>query len=266
MKLEIMKMKKILFPMGLCAGLLILAACGSPMSQGGGGDLTGKVWALTVLNGQPLAAGTGISAQFTSDGKVGGSAGCNRYTGKYTVSGADITFDPSIATTMMACPQPIMDQESAYLKMLGEARTYTVIKGEELTLIGADNTKLATYKAQTQGLAGTNWEAIGYNNGKQAVVSVMLGTTITASFGTDGNLTGNAGCNNYNGTYTVNGNQITIGPLASTRKMCNDPAGVMDQETQYLAALETAATYQIEGTALELRTKDGALVADFSKH
>ena len=93
----------------------------------------------------------------------------------------------------------------------------------------------------------------------------MRGTTITATFGKDGNLTGNAGCNDYNGPYTISGNQITIGPLASTRKFCNDPAGIMDQETQYLAALETAATYQIEGTTLELRTKDGALAADFSK-
>lgn len=259
-----MKTKKILFSMGLCAGMLILSACGSSAVQGGGGDVTGKVWALTALNGQPIVTGTGISAQFTANGKVSGSAGCNQYTGMYTVSGSNITFDPSIAITMMACPQPIMDQESAYLKMLGEAKTYSV-KGDELTLTGADNTTLATYKAETQDLAGTNWEAIGYNNGKQAVVSVMLETTITASFGTDGNLTGNAGCNNYSGTYTVNGNQITIGPLASTRKMCSDPAGIMEQEAQYLAALGTAATYQIEGTKLELRTKDSALVANFSK-
>ena len=39
----------------------------------------------------------------------------------------------------------------------------------------------------------------------------------------------------------------------------------MDQEAQYLTALESAATYQIEGTVLELRTQDGALAADFSK-
>jgi heat shock protein HslJ len=37
----------------------------------------------------------------------------------------------------------------------------------------------------------------------------------------------------------------------------------MDQETQYLAALQSAATYRIEGTGMELRTKDGALAADF---
>jgi heat shock protein HslJ len=46
-------------------------------------------------------------------------------------------------------------------------------------------------------------------------------------------------------------------------KMCNDPEGVMDQESQFLAALESAATYKIEGTRLELRTADGALAADF---
>jgi heat shock protein HslJ len=39
----------------------------------------------------------------------------------------------------------------------------------------------------------------------------------------------------------------------------------MDQEAQYLAALGTAATFQIEGTVLELRTKDGALAVQYSR-
>ena len=33
----------------------------------------------------------------------------------------------------------------------------------------------------------------------------------------------------------------------------------MDQEAAYLAALQSAATYQVEGSMLEMRTKDGAL-------
>jgi heat shock protein HslJ len=106
---------------------------------------------------------------------------------------------------------------------------------------------------------------IGYNNGKQAVVSVLLDTSMTASFGKDGALSGNSGCNTFSGTFKLDGNQITIGPLASTMMMCSDPAGVMDQEAQYLAALQSAATYQIEGNVLELRTQDGALAANFSK-
>jgi heat shock protein HslJ len=257
-------MKKILFSVGVCSMLLFLAACGSSGTQNGGGDLTGQVWGLTALLGQPLLSGTGISAQFTTDGKVSGSAGCNQYAGKYTTSGSSITFDPSIMSTAMACEQAVMDQEQVYLKMLVEAKTYKV-KGDQLTFFGADNKVLAAYKAETQDLAGTDWNVVGYNNGKEAVVSVINGTTLTASFGKDGNLSGNAGCNNYNGSYTVNGNQITIGPLASTMMFCEEPAGTMDQEAQYLAALQTATTYQIENNTLELRTKEGALAANFSK-
>jgi heat shock protein HslJ len=46
---------------------------------------------------------------------------------------------------------------------------------------------------------------------------------------------------------------------------CSDPVGVMDQESQYLTAIQSAATYLIEGNVLELRASDGALVADFNK-
>ena len=75
---------------------MILAACTSSGAKQGG-DLTGKVWALTELKGKPPVAGTGISAEFTADGKVAGSAGCNRYSGTYTVSGSNITFSTQMA-------------------------------------------------------------------------------------------------------------------------------------------------------------------------
>lgn len=249
--------------LGFCVGIMILTACTSSGAQQGG-DLTGKVWALTELMGKAPLAGTGISAEFTADGTVAGSAGCNRYSGTYTVSGGNITFSTQMAMTMMMCEQPVMDQESAYMQALGEAKTFAV-NGDQLTLTGGDGTKLAVYKAQSQDLAGTTWEVTAFNNGKQAVIGVLEGTTLTASFGKDGALSGNSGCNDFNGPYKVNGDQITIGPLASTMKMCSDPVGVMDQEAQYLAALQSAAKYQIEVNVLQLRTKDDALAAMFNK-
>ncbi|PWB55222.1 MAG: hypothetical protein C3F13_04730 [Anaerolineales bacterium] len=252
-------MKRILVFLTICAGLIILVACTSS-----GSGLTGKVWALNELNGARLVAGSGISAQFTSDGKVTGSAGCNQYSGTYTVSGSSIKFPSPLAMTMMMCEQSLMDQESAYLKSLGDANRFEV-KGDQLTLIDANKTNLAVYKAQSQDLSGTSWESTGYNNGKQAVTGPLQGTTLTADFGKDGTLSGNSGCNTFSGGYKVNGNQITIGPLASTMMACSDPAGVMDQEAQYLAALQSAATYQIEGNVLQLRTKDDALAAMFNK-
>lgn len=257
-------MTKLIFTTVLLAGLFVLAACASSSTQGESGDLAGLVWGLTEMAGKSLVTDSGISAQFTSDGKVSGSAGCNQYSGTYTVSGDSIQISSPLAATMMICPPDIMVQETAYLKALGESKTYAVSK-DQLTLTGAGGNALLTYQSQSQDLAGTNWDVIGYNNGKQAVTSVMAGTTLTASFGKDGTLSGSGGCNDYNASYTVTGDQITIGPVAATMKACSDPTGVMDQEAQYLGALESAATYQIEGTVLELRTKDGALAADFSK-
>ena len=126
-------MKKIIVFLSICAVILVLAACASPASQTGGGDLTGSVWGLTELTGKPLVAGTGISAEFSADGKVSGSAGCNRYSGTYTISGNSITFSSPMAATMMMCDAAVMEQEAAYLKALGEA------KGKEMFLVYLDN-------------------------------------------------------------------------------------------------------------------------------
>ena len=63
----------------------------------------------------------------------------------------------------------------------------------------------------------------------------------------------------FNSRYTADGAQLKFAPPASTRKMCAEPVGVMEQEQMLLAALETVATAQVEGDRLELRRGDGAL-------
>jgi heat shock protein HslJ len=252
--------KTILIVVGMAA-LFSLAACASASSQADG-EITGKVWILDSLNNAEPVPNTSITAEFTEDEKVSGSAGCNRYSGQYMLSGSNIEFTQPMASTMMACEQAIMDQESAFFQALSATKSF-VINGDQLTLNDGEGQALATFTAQSQSLEGTSWQVISYNNGKQAVTSVLIGSELTADFGTDGKLAGSAGCNNYNGGFEVDGNKITVGPLASTMKMCNEPEGVMDQESQFLAALESAATYKIEGTRLELRTADGALAADF---
>ena len=92
-------------------------------------------------------------------------------------------------------------------------------------------------------MAGTSWKVVSYNNGNQAVVSVLAGTELTANFEDNGNVGGKAGCNGYFGAFKTDGDQISIGPLAMTGKMCEDEA-VMEQEMLFLQALESAATYR----------------------
>ena len=76
-------------------------------------------------------------------------------------------------------------------------------------------------------------------------------------------MTGSAGCNNYMTTYTIEGDIISFGPAATTRKACGDPEGIMEQESAYLAALESATAYQIKGNTLELTGTDGERIATF---
>jgi heat shock protein HslJ len=101
-----------------------------------------------------------------------------------------------------------------------------------------------------------------YNNGRGGVVSVIGGTEITARLD-GGRLTGSAGCNTYTAFYTLSGNAIAIGSIASTRIACSTPAGIMEQEAAYLTALASARTYRIDGERLFLQTADGAQAASF---
>jgi heat shock protein HslJ len=166
---------------------------------------------------------------------------------------------------MMICPEPagVMEQEQAYLAALQSAATFD-IEGMQLSLYGPDGQILLSFTLrEPTSLVGTTWQAVSYNNSKGGAVSIILDTEITAEFDQDGTLSGSAGCNNYTATYETDEDLISIGPAASTRKFCAEPEGIMDQESQYLTALETAATYRIDGDRLELRTEDGALVASY---
>ena len=54
-------------------------------------------------------------------------------------------------------------------------------------------------------------------------------------------------------------------PVGVSQAGCQEPEGIMEQEQQCLAALETAATYKITGLTMEMRTSEGSLVATFKR-
>lgn len=214
-------------------------------------------WVLETLGGNPPVPQTQVTLNFISASQAAGTDGCNRFTGGYTVDGSALTFGP-LAGTMMACPDPIMTQARSFTQSLAATKTFGVANGR-LSLMDESGATLATFTSVSTALAGTKWDVTNFNNGNQAVVGVIEGTTLTVEFGADGKVAGNAGCNNYFGPFTQDKGTITIGPLGSTMMACETPAGTMDQEAQFLKALESAATTQLDGDMLTLRTKDDAM-------
>jgi heat shock protein HslJ len=253
--------------MGRLVALVVAAVTGAVLVSAAGArestTLPGPTWQLTKLTGVSKGVSS-VTARFTSDGKVAGFSGCNQYSGSYTTSGSAISIPEPIAATLKACaPVPTL-LERVYLKALTSARRYAT-SGSKLTLKSRLGLPLATFVVQSQSLASTRWTVLSFNNGKQAVVSVMAPTNLTANFDAKGNLSGFAGCNDYSADVKATPPKISIGPVASTRKSCSTPAGVMEQETAYIAALSTAATYQVQGSTLEFRTASGAIAVDLAR-
>jgi heat shock protein HslJ len=63
------------------------------------------------------------------------------------------------------------------------------------------------------------------------------------------------GCNKFNGKYASDGTDIKIGPLMSTKMMCED-AGLEDQ---FSSALQNANSYSTDDKFLYLKNDDGVL-------
>jgi heat shock protein HslJ len=204
---------------------------------------------------------TQITAEI-ADGRISGSAGCNSYGAEIQINGDQIKIGMAM-TTMMACDEPIMQQEQAYLQNLDKVATYQLQDGV-LTFSDAQGNVILSYSTlQPTSLTGTFWQMIGYNNGKGGFSSGLLGSQVDAIFTEDGKLSGSAGCNRYNTSYQLDGDKITISPAASTRMMCAEPEGVMEQESAYLAALTNAATYTIKGDILTLTDAQGARQVEY---
>ncbi len=220
------------------------------------------LWQLVSYNdGQQamkgVLPGSRITAMFES-GTVGGSAGCNNYSGPYNVSGHQITIGP-LASTMMMCGEPegVMEQEAAYQAALQSAASYRII-ATRLEIIGESGELAAIFSvAESASLEDTPWTVISYNNGRGGVVSVIIGTELTMRF-VDGTVNGSAGCNDYNAAYELEGDHITVGPAATTRKMCAEPEGIMEQETEFLTALQSVAVFALDGDKLDMHREDGA--------
>src|SRR5262249_45054358 len=123
------------------------------------------------------------------------------------------------------------------------------VRADRLTLTTASGAVPEFEREPAMTLEGRTWNVTDYNNGRQAVVSLIPDTRLTLSF-EKGVVSGQAGCNTFRATYSVQDDRLTIGPPATTRKTCAD--AVMAQERAFLAALESVARWTVDGGMLDM--------------
>jgi heat shock protein HslJ len=231
------------------------------------GEVADRLWVLVGYDdaGNPTVVeeGTVITAVFSSsEPTVGGSGGCNNYfTGYESTDDGDLTISGPIGGTMMFC-EGFMDQEAAYFAALETVSGWALTEEGRLELTydtGQPYEEKLIYAPGQTPLTGTTWRLVSYGD-PDDLQDVLEGTSITAEFvpetDNSGTVGGNATCNGYSTSYTLEGDQISFGPIAGTLMMC--PIGA-DQEVTYLAALESAQTYQIAGPNMQIVYDGGVL-------
>ncbi len=121
------------------ADTVTVTADGKTVKGCGGGILppagiAGTHWTFVSIGGVPVAADRPTVLQFNGD-LLSGSAGCNRFSGRYAVDGTTLKAGPLMATEM-ACPGAGMTQEAAFFKLMAGPVSLTFADDGMLILTG----------------------------------------------------------------------------------------------------------------------------------
>ncbi len=223
---------------------------------------TGWLWQQTQMNNDDLFRPDqpgNYHLRFLGDGTLAIQADCNRAQGHYEIEDHRLRIEMG-PMTLMACGEASLGDR--FLANLGGANSYFFQDGNLFIELKFDSGSMK-FSPQNPSLVGSHWQVTGYNNGRGALEGVHGGTELQLQFGDGGSLSGSAGCNHFSASFAISGDQITIGPALTTRKFCQDPQGIMEQETAFLTALPRASRFEQTGDRLEMRMADDALVATF---
>lgn len=249
--------------LGVVLALVLLAAgCGDEAADDGDvtartvPQLDGTVWVATSVteDGTPraLVPGSEIRIEFR-DATISISGGCNGLGGDYTLSTDGELSTGTLSGTMMACAQPLMDQD-AWLSgtvfaepLVAAADGNTLVLAREgLEIVLADRGVAAPDAA----LEGTVWQLDGVQSGETAT-SVPAGTVATLTIAEDGTAAVDTGCNRGSGPVSRSGSTLSFGPVAVTRMACADDAG-REAEAAQLAVLDGDVEWSVSERTLTL--------------
>lgn len=199
------------------------------------------------------------------DGSAGGNGGCNNYFGEYTLESTSLTFG-QIGSTMMLCEGAASEVEAAYLANLAAVATWANTGGS-LVLGGADGNPILNFLPAavepTPTVEGVTWLLTGQAvDGQLAALPSGDPPIVVSLFMEDGTANGSGGCNNYFGSYTLDGSSLAFGPMGATQMFCEGPAG--EVETAYLANLATVASWASDGSTLSLADAGGMVVLEYT--
>ena len=122
----------------------------APVLHGCGGEpaalLQQGEWQVRNVNGVDVTPGIQGTITFGTDGSIGGRSFCNRYAGRYSLTGEGLAIT-NAASTMMACVGPAMELEDRFLAVLRKVARFQVTPEGALVLLANDGERITAVRA-----------------------------------------------------------------------------------------------------------------------
>lgn len=110
--------------------------------ESSGAEVTGVEWRPVSIGNLVVPKDSELHIRFEVDGSVKGHGGCNGFFGSLQQTDSGVQVGP-LGSTRMACPEEIMDRETAFLDAVQRTRGFAT-GGGELSLLDEDGLVLAT--------------------------------------------------------------------------------------------------------------------------
>jgi heat shock protein HslJ len=220
--------------------------------------LLGTGWVLTSLVTQEgeifIPPANAPLLNLSEDNSMTGNGGCNNIFSEFTAENGNIEFGP-IGSTMMFC-DGLMELEAGFTTGLDVVTRYE-ISGDRLLLSDDSYTTVLTFFAADVELVRTQWR-LYVLNGEEIPENINVTLNLSPEGdNSEGSIFGSAGCNRYSGTYSLEGDRLTINIPLLTAMECD--AG-MDVEAAFIAALQGELTFQIFYNRLILTSENNTLL------
>nr|WP_272213693.1 META domain-containing protein [Marinicella sp. W31]MDC2879647.1 META domain-containing protein [Marinicella sp. W31] len=102
----------------------------SGVLRGCGGDtialLAGAEWSVSAIGSETLAEPGSVTIEISADGRISGSAGCNRYMGAIRLGGEGGLEIGPLAATTMACDAPLVQLERQFFAAIGTVDSFDI--------------------------------------------------------------------------------------------------------------------------------------------
>jgi heat shock protein HslJ len=244
----------------MIAAIMVLAACGSagtspPASSEAPFDPQGT-WRLVSgsADGREIPVIDDHPVTLTIEGsEIGGTAACNHYGGRLTVTGGRLQIG-ELAMTAMGCEEPAMAAETAYMGALAVVDAIGA-DGEALVLRGpgVELRFEALPPPPTAELVDTTWVLDTVFVGD--VAASPIGQRASLELSSDGTFTGSTGCRTFSGGWVKQGEQIIAPSWALDQTECS--AEVSQQDAHVVSVIGDGFIPTIEGQLLTLTDPGG---------